>query len=169
MSFGLFGDSNSNAKETTQNVSGTGKLFGNGGQNVDSGAIGVGKKGKYQESGSVDASGSKNLNTAVLGNSKINLGKGASLTITQPAAAPLTGMTSSQPIASLTATPGTAAPPTTDGTPPPTDATPATDTSTSSLWSTIQGYWAAWSTWQKIGGATVAVLVLWLIFHKRKP
>lgn len=47
------------SQETTQTASGSGRNFGNRGQNVESGAIGVGAKGKYSEEGSFDLSGSK--------------------------------------------------------------------------------------------------------------
>jgi len=174
------GGGGTSATETTQTVSGTSRgVAGNKNQYTESGSISVGAKGSYVESGGVNAAGSKNLNTAVLGNSKIKLGKGATLNVTEAQAAPLTGTNT------------TAIAPTTGGMTPvdvgTSDnglssltsllsnlSTPASTSATSSaatspgFFATLQGYWANFSIWQKLGAGAVLVLLLWLIFHRRK-
>jgi hypothetical protein len=47
------------ANETVQTATGTGRITGKGSQYTEAGSIGVGNKGKYQETGSLDLSGSK--------------------------------------------------------------------------------------------------------------
>lgn len=140
-------------------VSGSGKsVAGNHNQFTESGALSVGQKGKYIETGALDLSGQK-----------ISVGKGGSLTLNQ-APAPATvssGLNGSpQPIAN----PAPAPSPDTSGSAAPVSATSDTHTAAapgSGLWSNIKTFWSSISIWQKIGGAVVLALVLWLVFHKR--
>jgi hypothetical protein len=151
------GGGGTTANETTQTTSGNARgVAGNKNQYTESGAISVGQKGKYIESGGIDVSGQK-----------VNVAKGATFTLNQAPAAgsSATGLNGSpQPVAVPGSTPSP--------TPPATPATPGTDTSSTPSTSTsildkLKGYWANFSTWQKIGGGVVLVLVLWLIFRKR--
>jgi len=153
------GGGGTNANETTQTTSGNARgVAGNNNQYIESGSIGI-KKGKYIESGGIDVSGQK-----------IQVAKGAALTINQAPAAgsSATGLNGApQPISVPGSTPSPNPPP---AIPP----TPGTDTSstppaasTSSLLDTLKGYWANFSTWQKIGAGAVLALTLWLVFHKR--
>jgi len=159
------------AKQTTQTVSGNARgISGSKNQYIESGSIGVGNKGSYVESGGLNLSGQK-----------IKVAKGATLTINQApqGGAPATVSTglngSPQPLSG----PGTFPPPDSSGiipapilqtiaSPAIEPTSPASPTSSSGLWQTIQDYWTSFSIWQKVGAATVLVLALWLIFHRRK-
>jgi hypothetical protein len=149
------GGGGTSAKETTQTTSGNARgVAGDKNQYTESGAISVGQKGSYVESGGLNLAGQK-----------ISVAKGAALTINQ-APAPATSATGLNSAPQPISVPGS--------TPAPTPATPtttSTDTTastSSSFLDTLKGYWANFSTWQKIGGGVVLALVLWLIFHKRK-
>ncbi len=146
--------------EIVPTVSGNGRsVAGNKNQYTESGSIAVGQKGKYIESGGIDVSGQK-----------VNVAKGGTVTINQAPAAgsASTGLNGSpQPISVPGSTPSPTVPPAN----PPTTGTDTTSTppsSSTSLLETLKGYWANFSTWQKIGAGVVVALTLWLIFHKRK-
>jgi hypothetical protein len=167
--FDISGGGGPSANETTNTASGQGQIFGKGGTNVGSGSINVGPKGKYLEQGSLDQAGQRN-------NTSYKLGRGATLNITQ--AAPLNGLgAATQPISALTSTPGTVPTstsplPSTTPTPAPAPTTdPNATPSTSwidSWWASAQSYWTGLSTWQQVAAGIAGVLVLWLIFHRRR-
>lgn len=183
----LFGVSASAANETNQTASGTG-VAGNRNQYVNSGAIGVGQAGRYLEAGSQDLTKSSNANAQPFANSKINVAKGGTLTITQQASAPVfggSGSNSTQPIASLGTTSSTPSAPATgannsapipgssgDGSTPGTSTPPATVSG--NWWDNIPGadqgvaWWGGLSLYQQIAAAAAAILVVIFIFHHRK-
>lgn len=151
------GGSGPTSTQTTQTTSGNARgVSGNKNQYTESGSISVGQKGKYIESGGIDVSGQK-----------VSVAKGGSVTINQAPAAgsSATGLNgSTQPISVPGSTPSPTVPPAT----PPTAGTDTTSTTTTtSFLDTLKGYWANFSTWQKVGAGAVLVLVLWLVFHKR--
>lgn len=158
------------AEQTTQTVSGQGHgVTGRRNQYTEGGAISVGERGSYVESGGVNATNSRNYAAQPLANSQISLGRGAALTLNYTTPAPLTNSTGTQPISSLSTTPETPPTPTT----PTTPGTPAATTDTSPSWlSNFKEYWSGLSNTQKTlyyaGGATVVLLLGWLLFHRRK-
>jgi hypothetical protein len=152
------GGSGPSTTETTQTTSGTSRgVAGNKNQYTESGSISVAQKGKYIESGALDLSGQK-----------ISVQKGASLTLNQApqGSQPQSAAPAPAPVLAPVDVPSTPDTSSTITAP----ASPSTDTSGTSqtFLATLQGYWANFSVWQKIGAGTVIVLVLWLVFHKRR-
>ena len=180
------GGGGSSANETNQTVSGTGRILGHNTQYTESGAISVGQKGKYLEQNAVDASGSQGLNTGVFGYSNLKLAKGANLTINEPAAAGLTGMSSNQPIASTSSTPppsstpdpntglGNSAPLAGNGGNGTSSSTTPATVPASNWYDSIPGadqvvsFWTGLSTIQQVAAAAAAVLIVWFFIHRRK-
>lgn len=158
--FDMSGGGGPTSTETTQTTSGSARgVAGNKNQYTESGSIGLQGKATYLEAGSQNNSGQRNATT-------IKLGKGASYVVNQIAPQPQAPATGSNPPSLAPVdVPG----PSPDL--PSAPASPTTDTSSSTsttFLATLQGYWANFSIWQKLGAATVTVLILWLVFHKRK-
>ena len=155
--------------QTTQTTSGNGRgISGNRNQYTESGAISVGQRGSYVESGGINLDGQR-----------INVARGASLTLNQAPAPGSSAATGLNGAPHQVAVPGSTPSPT-QPTLPPTGGVAndsmggsqpqpnATNMPSTSLLATLKGYWANFSTWQKIGAGAVLVLTLWLIFHKRR-
>jgi hypothetical protein len=156
------GGGGTSAEETTLTASGQARgVSGKHIQYTESGAISVGQKGSYVESGGLNLAGQK-----------ISVAKGAALTINQ-APAPATSATalngSPQQLASPGSAPSTQPPtlPPTPGLDSTTPAAAAPASTSSTFLQKLEGYWTNFSTAQKAGAGAVLVLVLWLIFHRR--
>lgn len=144
--------------------------FGSKGQQVQSGAIGLGQNASYTEAGGVGKL------SGGLGN--ITLSKGATLTIND-AGPQITGMPSAgQPIASGTGPLLQPAPVSTDysDTGIDTTGTDTTDTGTptGNWWDNVPGgdqfvsFWGGLSIWQQIAGvAAIGLILVFLLHHKK--